>query len=1089
MDAWLTEEDRRAWRRAALLPERRPPEGVEPVTEPVVERWRERMFVGEELFGSWLNSRRLDRTAFRRLLAAPEPEVVPDPPPWLPLLCEAYADQQPPPAPGADDHPFAGFVRPLVRAGAARLRKRLADQGLLPALTEPVARQMRGALARRLLGQCTRTLVLELNVARVRGLLRGDGPRERFRYFQERFLDDTAGRRALFREYPVLARIMVDAVGQWVDATEELLVRVVADRALIARTFYGGEPVGPLVSVTAGWGDAHHRGRSVTCVEFGGGLRLVYKPVPLAVDAAFADFVSFVNRLGPRHPHRTIQVLNRGGYGWVEHIGTRDCDSPAAVERFYWRQGGFLALFHLLRAVDFHQENLIAAGEYPVPVDLETLFHNEIPAPERGDAYHRALGVLAGSVLATGLLPIRLFGADGRAGVDLSGLGGAGGQTMPRPVPVLKESFTDTMHVGGDRPTIPEGRNRPRLAGVPVAAGEHVEAVIAGFTSTYDLLAANREAVAMALEPFREVRVRHLVRLTRRYLLFIQEGHHPDHLRDGLDREALFAKLWAEAEAIPALARVAESEMADLHTDDVPMFSATPDRTDLRDSRGEVISGFFERSGWELVHERLARLGPEDRERQVEIIRGALLPPPETRLRRPRDTVPVMDRLPGHDEFLDAAVEIGESLAATAIRGDEDATWIGPRLDGSRDDCWQLAPLATTLYDGTAGVAVFFGCLARATGRADFADIATAAAVSVRQHLRYQDPGGRPTGIGAFNGRSGLAYALHQLGGIVGEETVRKEILAGLGQLRRQISQDTQLDIIGGAAGCAAVLLNLHTALGAPELLDGARECGEHLLHTAREDGDTLCWRGASSSRPLAGFSHGQAGIIWALLRIAEATGENRFTDAALRGLRYERRLFVPAEKNWQDRRDSTGDTAIRTGGPVQWCHGAPGVAIGRLLCLRVLPGDRIREEALTGLETTLRQGFTGASHCLCHGDLGNLEVLTLAAAVTAEPGLRDRRERLAARILATGRQNGWRCGVAPGIHAPGLMTGLAGIGLGLLRVWSPETIPATLWLELPQRHSTPYPPPPGVRISRVSPGSRSAESQPASSTTVPSAR
>jgi type 2 lantibiotic biosynthesis protein LanM len=1064
VNEWLAEEDRRAWRRAALLPERRPPESGGPAAEPEVERWRRGMFVGDGLFESWLNGQELDRNAFRRLLAAPDPDVTFDPPPWLPLLCEAYADNQPLPGGhsvgqgagqgagrGAGDHPFAGFVRPLVGAGTARLRKRLADLGLLPALTEPVARQVRAALAQRLLGQCTRTLVLELNVARVRGLLRGEGPRERFRYYQEHFLEDTDGRRALFREYPVLARIMVGAVEQWADATAELLARVVADRALITRTFYGGKPLGPLVSVATGWGDPHRQGRSVACVEFGGGLRVVYKPTSLAVDAAFGDFVEFVNRLGLRHPHRTIRVLDRHGYGWVEHIGTRDCDNPAAIERFYWRQGSFLALFHLLRAIDFHQENLIAAGEYPVPVDLETLFHNVLPGPQRRDAYHRALDVLAESVLATGLLPIRLFGADGRAGVDLSGLGGAGGQTMPRPVPVLKDSFTDTMHVGGDRPAIPEGHNRPRLAGDPVAAGEHVDAVIAGFTSTYDLLAAHRDAVAGALEPFREVRVRHLVRLTRRYTLFIQEGHHPDYLRDGLDREALFAKLWAEAEAVPALARVAESELADLHTDDVPMFSATPARTELRDSRGKVIREFFERSGWDLVRERLARLGPDDRERQVEIIRGALLPPPEFRSRRLRESVPVMDRLPGRDEFLDAATEIGETLAATAIRGDGDVTWIGPRLDGARDDCWQLSPLSTTLYDGTAGIACFFGFLAAATGRADFADIAAAAAVSVRQHLRYQDPAGAPTGIGAFNGRSGLAYALHQLAPIVGEETAREEILAGLGQLRRQIPQDTQLDVIGGAAGCAVVLLDLHTAFGAPELLDGAKECGEHLLHTAREDGDCLSWRGAASSRPLAGFSHGQAGIVWSLLRIADATGDQRYTDAALRALRYERRLFVAAEKNWQDLRDSAGDTPTRTGLPVQWCHGAPGIAIGRLLSLRVLPSNRMREEALTATETTLGQGFSGASHCLCHGDLGNLEVLALAATVTGESRWQDRRERLAARILVTGRKNGWRCGVAPGIdgiNAPGLMSGLAGIGLGLLRVWSPETIPAPLWLQ-----------------------------------------
>ena len=39
---------------------------------------------------------------------------------------------------------------------------------------------------------------------------------------------------------------------------------------------------------------------------------------------------------------------------------------------FYIRFGEILALSYILNATDLHMENLIAYGEYPVIIDLET---------------------------------------------------------------------------------------------------------------------------------------------------------------------------------------------------------------------------------------------------------------------------------------------------------------------------------------------------------------------------------------------------------------------------------------------------------------------------------------------------------------------------------------------------------------------------------------------------------------------------------------------------------------------------------------------------------------------------------------------
>ena len=93
--------------------------------------------------------------------------------------------------------------------------------------------------------------------------------------------------------------------------------------------------------------------------------------------------------------------------------------------------------------------------------------------------------------------------------------------------------------------------------------------------------------------------------------------------------------------------------------------------------------------------------------------------------------------------------------------------------------------------------------------------------------------------------------------------------------------------------------------------------------------------------------------------------------------------------------------------------------------------------------------GF-GGNHSLCHGALGNLELFLQAHAVLGEPHWRAEAERIAGGILADIERRGWQCGRESAVETPGLMTGLAGIGYGLLRVAEPQRVPAVLVLAPP---------------------------------------
>jgi len=131
----------------------------------------------------------------------------------------------------------------------------------------------------------------------------------------------------------------------------------------------------------------------------------------------------------------------------------------------------------------------------------------------------------------------------------------------------------------------------------------------------------------------------------------------------------------------------------------------------------------------------------------------------------------------------------------------------------------------------------------------------------------------------------------------------------------------------------------------------------------------------------------------------------------------------------------------------VAWCHGAPGIGLARVAGLPWLDDAAVRHEIDLAVRATLAGGF-GENHCLCHGDLGNVELLFAAARATGNTELEGRAWRIAGGIVDSIRRDGWLFGLPGSIETPGLMAGLAGVGFGLARLARPDLFPSLLTLD-----------------------------------------
>lgn len=954
-----------------------------------------------------------------------------------------------------EKHPLGAYVpvlNPFLRAGVAALHAGMASlrqrYAFLPFDEEQICVSCLNALVPQALFQISKTVVLEMHVARVQGCLQGETPAERFADFVRR-LSQEETQAALWTEYPALAHLVVSTIDLRVAYLLETLDHLCADWQVLRAMFAPKHDPGLLVDVQWGAGDTHRRGRSVQILRFAAGFQLVYKPKPLAIDVHFQELLAWLNEQGAQPPLRVLKLLDRGNYGWSEFVANTSCTSRAEVARFYERQGEYLALFYALNMTDCHSENVIACGEHPLLVDLESLFHPYVEGDVPAQSADMALHFLNQSVLRVGLLPQWSWSSEDSPGVDISGLGGQEGQMMPRPLPGWGEEGTDEMHLILRHVEMPASQNRPRLNEQDVHAHEYTAHILSGFTGMYRLLLRVRERLlAEQLPRCAHDEIRILIRPTRFYGLLLAASFHPDLLRNALERDGFFDRLWQEVEHWPDLARFTAAERRDLLRGDIPLFTTFPDSRMVFASDGEALFPLFKLSGLDLVQRQLHRLDERDLCQQIWIIQTSLATPHMGSASQIEDTLPVnpTSQPVQREQLLHLAQALGTRLEDLACQKDESATWLA--VKPFRTKTWGIFPAGLDLYDGASGIILFLSYLGAITGEARFTSLARRALTPLRTQLAtMRGEGAAPgTSIGAFDGWGSLLYLCAHLSVLWHEPGLLDEAEELAEQLPALIAADEHLDVLSGSAGCILSLLSLYAVHPAVRLLERAVQCGERLLATAQALPAGVGWITSQQEPALGGFSHGSAGIALSLLKLAAVSGEERFRRTALAALEYERSLFLPAQQNWADLRVQSDPAPPnqRERCMVAWCHGAPGIGLARLASFQQMDDPRVRAEIECALHTTLEHGLTG-NHSLCHGAAGNIELLLTAAHLLKRQEDRERLEKALAMLVGSIETYGWITGVPSGVETPGLMTGLAGIGYELLRLAEPERVPSVV--------------------------------------------
>jgi lantibiotic modifying enzyme len=359
------------------------------------------------------------------------------------------------------------------------------------------------------------------------------------------------------------------------------------------------------------------------------------------------------------------------------------------------------------------------------------------------------------------------------------------------------------------------------------------------------------------------------------------------------------------------------------------------------------------------------------------------------------------------------------------------------------------------LYGGTLGIAFFLAALDHVQGPVVHRETVLRAIAPLRRTLRNltREPDrarSLEVPVGGLLGLGSLVYGLTRIGAWLEDPAVIRDARsAALLMTEERIRADERLDVHGGCAGALLALLVLDRHLPSPggdgrTPLELADACGRRLVERrTRLAGSPPGWP-ACGEPPVSGFAHGAAGISYALLRLYARTGRPEHREAAADGLAFERTLYAPEADSWRDPR--YGRLVADHG----WCHGAPGIALGRLGALDVHDDAETRAELSRALAATRVLPDAELDH-LCCGNLGRAEVLLQAYQALGDSALLDDAHAIADRVLRRAEGGGGPSltprGDAPGFRAA-LFCGTAGVGYALLRLAAPSCLPTPLLLE-----------------------------------------
>ncbi len=324
----------------------------------------------------------------------------------------------------------------------------------------------------------------------------------------------------------------------------------------------------------------------------------------------------------------TIKIHTIHNCGWMEYVEQEGCDSQENVNNFYTKSGVLLGILYCFNAVDFHFENIIAHGEEPILVDLETLFHPEIKdqiLKNKNSGFQVATDFISKSVAKIGLLPtkMRIKKDNIVESVDVGALSEGKEQNNILKSLVLENLNTDNLCLAYKYLPIASKKNVPRLLGQSLNPKKYMLNLIKGFKAFYQFAQTNnKEVLNYILANFESCQIRVILKSTVTYTSLLSIASHPDFMREPIHRLILLSKIGANEYYNLSIKQFEFSELA---RSQVPYFYTYFESHDIHGYPNVYFSNNIEKNIPKVLTNKFNNLSTWDMQNQINFIKDAFL--------------------------------------------------------------------------------------------------------------------------------------------------------------------------------------------------------------------------------------------------------------------------------------------------------------------------------------------------------------------------------------------------------------------------------------------------------------------------------
>lgn len=292
--------------------------------------------------------------------------------------------------------------------------------------------------------------MLEINLARLSGKLKGSSKEERFEYYINNLLNAESYLKTLYSDYSHMYNILITRCMWDFKFLVEVVMHTKENLLDIKNYLLNTNEDIKISIINSSLGDSHNKGKTVSIVYFNNNKKIIYKPRSLDLEKGFNKFLSYLDEIDTNTstPLYKMKVISKENYGFSEFIEPKDCNTENDVKNFYYKTGKLLGALFALNAKDIHHENIIAMSDNPIVIDLEALFHSDVTLIDKRffKSIEVAQKIIDSSVYSIGFLPQKIsspYDNNDETYVDISGFGGEDNQVAPFKALSIVNGYTD----------------------------------------------------------------------------------------------------------------------------------------------------------------------------------------------------------------------------------------------------------------------------------------------------------------------------------------------------------------------------------------------------------------------------------------------------------------------------------------------------------------------------------------------------------------------------------------------------------------------------------------------------------------------